>query len=124
MDRREFVSSVMANVMAEEDVKEGRAAQAASPDVNSPEITAMREKAAKSSGLSLGLAGKLSGTTEAEIKADADRLMEEIRAMPANLRTQPKSILPTGGAVDQPPSHLDIDPIKLAATIMARRLGS
>ncbi|BAJ30088.1 hypothetical protein KSE_43050 [Kitasatospora setae KM-6054] len=110
--------------MAEEDVKEGRAAQAASPDVNSPEITAMREKAAKSSGLSLGLAGRLSGTTEAEIKADADRLMEEIRAMPANLRTQPKSILPTGGAVDQPPSHLDIDPIKLAATIMARRLGS
>ncbi|MFJ5121546.1 hypothetical protein [Kitasatospora sp. NPDC088548] len=123
-DRREFVSSVMAKVVAENESEEGRPAKVDSPDVTSPEITAMREKAAKSSGLSLALAGRLSGTTEAEIKADADRLMEAIRSMPANLRTQPKSILPTGGAVDQPPHHLDIDPIKLAANIMARRLGS
>ncbi|WP_395294889.1 hypothetical protein ACF9IK_16105 [Kitasatospora hibisci] len=114
----------MAKVVAEENTKEGRPAQAVSPDVNSPEITAMREKVAKSSGLSLALAGRLSGTTEAEVKADADRLMEAIRSMPANLRTHPKSSVPTGGAVDQPPSHLDIDPIKLAANIMARRLGS
>ncbi|MFD8322651.1 hypothetical protein [Kitasatospora purpeofusca] len=124
MDRREFVSSVMANVMAEDDSKEGRAAQEDSPAVNSPEITAIREKVAKSSGLSLGLAGRLSGTTEAEIKADADRLMEAIRSMPANMHTHPKPLVPTGGAVDRASSHLDIDPIKLAANIMARRLGS
>ncbi|MFF7587786.1 hypothetical protein ACFZCK_09925 [Kitasatospora purpeofusca] len=123
MDRREFVSSVMANVMAEDGAKEGRPAQGTSADVSSPEVTAIREKVAKSSGLSLALAGRLSGTTEAEIKADADRLMEAIRSMPANLHTHPKSLVPTGGAVDQP-THLDIDPIKLAANIMARRLGS
>ncbi|MFJ5118458.1 hypothetical protein [Kitasatospora sp. NPDC088548] len=124
MDRRELVNSAIANAVEEVESEEGRPAQGTSADVSSPEVTAIREKVAKSSGLSLALAGRLSGTTEAEIKADADRLMEAIRSMPANLHTQPKSLVPTGGAVDQPPSHLDIDPIKLAANIMARRLGS
>ncbi|WP_043467238.1 hypothetical protein [Kitasatospora sp. MBT66] len=124
MDRRELVNSAIANAVEEVESEGGRSAKADFPDVNLPEFTAMREKVAKSSGLSLALAGRLSGTTEAEIKADADRLMEAIRSMPANLRTHPKSLVPTGGAVDQPPSHLDIDPIKLAANIMARRLGS
>ncbi|WP_031075967.1 hypothetical protein [Streptomyces sp. NRRL WC-3742] len=124
MDRRELVNSAIASAMEEVDSAGSRSGKPDSPNVDSPEITAMREKVAKSSGLSLALAGRLSGTTEAEIKADADRLMEAIRSMPANLHTRPKSLVPTGGAVDQPPSHLDIDPIKLAANIMARRLGS
>ncbi|MGW2541742.1 hypothetical protein ACWC5I_12930 [Kitasatospora sp. NPDC001574] len=119
MDRRELVNSAISKAMADTESEEGRPAQA-----NSPDTAAMREKVAKASGLSLALAGRLSGTTEAEIRADADCLMEAIRSMPANPQAHPKSILPTGGAVDQPPSHLDIDPIKLAANIMARRLGS
>ncbi|WP_329564775.1 hypothetical protein [Kitasatospora sp. NBC_01266] len=118
MDRREFVKNAVREAVSEV----GEASSDGARDKRAAGLAAVREAIAKTSGLPLGLADRLNGSTEAEIRADADRLIETIKAMPANLNTRPKSLLPSGGPVDPPPT-LDIDPMKLAASVLARRLA-
>jgi hypothetical protein len=118
MGRRELVENVVQEAASEVAGSGTEKARGQNPAA----LAAVREKIAKTSGLPLGLADRLNGSSEAEIRADADQLVEAIKTMPANLNTRPKSLVPTGGPVDPPPS-LDIDPMKLAASVLARRLA-
>lgn len=95
---------------AEAEVAELRAAQA-------------RAKVAAEHGLPAALADRLKGDTAEALAEDAKALATLFKgATTPNLRTRPTPTLPTGGAVDSG-STGDIDPMKLAATVLARRLG-
>ncbi|MFJ1704494.1 MULTISPECIES: DUF4355 domain-containing protein [unclassified Kitasatospora] len=82
-----------------------------------------RAKVATEHGLPAALADRLKGATAEELAADAKALADLLKgAATPNLRTRPTPTVPTGGAVDNGTTG-DIDPMKLAATVLARRLG-
>lgn len=81
-----------------------------------------RAKVAADHGLPAVLADRLRGDTAENLAVDAKALAELLKGTAPNLRTRPTPTVPTGGAVDNGTTG-DIDPMKLAATVLARRLG-
>jgi hypothetical protein len=100
-------------------------ARAAAAETRLAELQANADRArvAAENGLPAWLADRVKGNTPEEMAADAKALAESIKGTAsANLRTMPNPTVQGGGAAE-PNNPGEIDPVKLAAKILARRNG-
>jgi hypothetical protein len=87
------------------------------------QATADRARVAAENGLPAFLVDRLKGDTPEEMEADAKALAESLKGTAtANLRTKPVATVQGGGAAESNDPG-EIDPVKLAAKILARRNG-
>ncbi|MCX4687289.1 hypothetical protein OG401_23805 [Kitasatospora purpeofusca] len=87
------------------------------------QATADRSRIAAEHGLPAWLADRVKGGTAEEMAADAKALAESIKGTAsATLHTKPTGAV-VGAGAGEPENPGDIDPVKLAAKILARRNG-
>ncbi len=122
MDRQsivqEAVKKAQQDVAAEDSAKtetEGKVAPQPAVD-----LAALRQQVGAQFSIPEILRDRLNGGNADEITADAQKLAEHYRP---NLRTVPTPLVKGGGAAEYYRHSDEIDPIKLAARILQRRMG-
>lgn len=90
------------------------------PQQPAVDLSALRQQIGKQFAIPEALWDRLNGGNADEITTDAQNLAEHCRP---NLRTVPTPLVEGGGAAEYYPGNGEIDPIKLAARILQRRMG-
>ncbi|KIQ63112.1 hypothetical protein TR51_30480 [Kitasatospora griseola] len=84
------------------------------------DLSALRQQIGAKFSIPEALRDRLNGTNADELTADAQKLAENFRP---NLRTRPYPLVKTGGPAERDLSNGEIDPVKLAARILQRRMA-
>ncbi|MGW7582838.1 hypothetical protein ACWGKU_02040 [Kitasatospora sp. NPDC054768] len=121
MDRRSEIAKHVHNARAEVEAESAANAKHGS-DTPQPatDLPALRQQIGAKFSIPETLRDRLNGSTAEEITADAQKLSTHFRP---SLRTQPSSLVKGGGASEPNPDSGEIDPVKLAARILQRRMA-
>ncbi|MCX4686457.1 hypothetical protein OG401_19440 [Kitasatospora purpeofusca] len=122
MDRRSEIVKHINSARAEIETEGAASAKQGSERPQSAtDLSVLRQQIGAKFSIPEPLRDRLSGSTAEEITADAQNLAAHFRS---SLRTQPSSLVKGGGASEPNPDSGEIDPVKLAARILQRRMAS
>lgn len=94
-------------------------AQAAASRADKAEHELLRVRVAADKGLTLAQARRLVGDNEADLRADADALLDDLKPSGGAATRKPQEDLRGGSEPDEP--VVELDPIKLAEQIRSAR---
>lgn len=122
MDRRSEIAKRINQARAQVEAEAVASAPKSGSEPQQPaaDLPALRQQIGAKFAIPETLRDRLNGSTAEEITADAQNLAEHFRA---NLRTQPYPLVNTGGPAERDLSNGEIDPVKLAARILQRRMA-
>lgn len=123
MDRRSEIAKHINDARAEVEAEEATGAPKGGNSIPQPaaDLSALRQQIGAKFSIPESLRDRLNGSNADEITEDARKLSEHFRV---SLRTQPSSLVKGGGASEANPDSGEIDPVKLAARILQRRMAS
>ncbi|MFB7472722.1 hypothetical protein [Kitasatospora sp. NPDC056184] len=122
MDRRAQIAKHINNARAEVEAEAAADARKRGNELPQPaaDPSALRQQIGAKFSIPEALRDRLAGSNAEEITADARNLAEHFRSP---LQNMPTPLVKGGGAVEHDSGNREIDPVKLAALILQRRMA-